>query len=132
MVKRETRAWDTQNIDLLLSLFHPSMAWPWPMVVTGRDPIDWVPGMGRFDEARWRKLYQDLFTNHTLVHNRREIKQIDVLPGGEVGFAVVDVDTLWHSKLTGKDLHWEGRTNKAYIRVGDQIKMTGQTSLPRY
>jgi alpha-glucosidase (family GH31 glycosyl hydrolase) len=30
IVDRETRAWDTQDADLLLSVFHPDMVWPWP------------------------------------------------------------------------------------------------------
>ena len=25
MVNRETKAWDTQNVDLLITLFHPDM-----------------------------------------------------------------------------------------------------------
>ncbi len=34
IVDRETRAWDTQDADLLLSVFHPvfhpDIVWPWP------------------------------------------------------------------------------------------------------
>jgi hypothetical protein len=30
MVDRETRAWDTQDAKLLLSVFHPDRVWPWP------------------------------------------------------------------------------------------------------
>ena len=30
IIDRETRAWDTQDVDLLLSVFHPDMVWPWP------------------------------------------------------------------------------------------------------
>ena len=28
IVDRETRAWDTQDAELLLSVFHPDMVWP--------------------------------------------------------------------------------------------------------
>jgi hypothetical protein len=28
IVNRETRAWDTQDVDLMLSIFHPDMVWP--------------------------------------------------------------------------------------------------------
>src|SRR3712207_8245449 len=30
IVDRETRGWDTQDVGLLLSVFHPDMVWPWP------------------------------------------------------------------------------------------------------
>ena len=28
IVNRETRAWDSQDVNLLLSVFHPDMVWP--------------------------------------------------------------------------------------------------------
>ncbi len=28
IVDRETRAWDTQKVDLLLTIFRPDMVWP--------------------------------------------------------------------------------------------------------
>ena len=30
IVNRETRAWDTLDATLLISVFHPDMVWPWP------------------------------------------------------------------------------------------------------
>ena len=30
MVDCETRAWDEQDAEALVSLFHPDMVWPWP------------------------------------------------------------------------------------------------------
>ena len=30
IVDRETRAWDTQDVELLLGILHPDMVWPWP------------------------------------------------------------------------------------------------------
>ncbi len=30
IVNRETRAWDTQDVELLMTIFHPDMVWPWP------------------------------------------------------------------------------------------------------
>jgi ketosteroid isomerase-like protein len=30
IVDRETRAWNTKDAELLLSVFHPDMVWPWP------------------------------------------------------------------------------------------------------
>jgi len=29
-VDHETRAWDEQDAETLVALFHPDMAWPWP------------------------------------------------------------------------------------------------------
>ena len=31
LVDKETQAWDTQDADKLVSIFHPDMVWPWPM-----------------------------------------------------------------------------------------------------
>jgi ketosteroid isomerase-like protein len=36
IVDRETRAWDTRDVELLLGVFHPDMVWPWPR--TARSP----------------------------------------------------------------------------------------------
>jgi ketosteroid isomerase-like protein len=30
MVDRETRAWDTKDATLLMTIFHPDMVWPFP------------------------------------------------------------------------------------------------------
>lgn len=30
IIDRETRAWDTKDVDLLLSIFHTDMVWVWP------------------------------------------------------------------------------------------------------
>jgi len=53
IVNRETRAWDNQDVELLLSVFHPDMVWPWPPTADSHDPEDWVIAMGRFDRTRW-------------------------------------------------------------------------------
>jgi hypothetical protein len=34
---RETRASDSQDVDLLLTIFHPDMKWPRPPTVDARD-----------------------------------------------------------------------------------------------
>ncbi len=71
LVHRETRAWDTQNVDLLLSLFHPDMVWPWPPHAHAHDPLEWVIVWGRFDRERWGRGWQALFDSHELVRDRR-------------------------------------------------------------
>ena len=131
IVDRETRAWDTQDVDLLLSIFHPDMVWPFPEAATDHDPVKWGWGMGRFDVVRWRTIYEELFANHDLVHNRRETLRVSVSPEGDAGMAVVDVDTLWRTKA-GDDFHWLGRACKVYALVGDEWKMTMHTGLLRY
>jgi hypothetical protein len=33
LVNSETKAWDTQDVELLLSILHPDMVWPWNVPV---------------------------------------------------------------------------------------------------
>ena len=40
IVNRETKAWNNQDVDLLISIFHPDMVWPWPRASQSHDPID--------------------------------------------------------------------------------------------
>jgi len=131
IVERETRAWDTKDVTLLLSVFHPDMVWPWPSTPQSHDPVDWVFLMGRFDHARWSRIWQELFDTHTLIHNNRVIRKIVTTPEGDAGFAVVDVDTLWRDKRGGEQ-HWKGRACKAYARIGEEWKMTMHTGLLEY
>lgn len=132
IVHRETRAWDRREVDLLLSVFHPDMVWPWPPHPKAHDPMDWVLELGRYDAARWREGWQRLFDTHQLVHNRRKILRIEVSPEEDGAFAVVDVDTLWR-RPDGTDFHWLGRACKIYTKLlsGDW-KMIGQTGLLHY
>ena len=131
IVNRETRAWDTQDVDLPITVFHPDMVWPWPPNSDAHDPMKWVLVLGRFDAARWKKVWQDLFDTHTLIHNQRAIRKIEVSDQGDGAFAVVDVDTLWRDR-DGKDFHWKGRACKVYSRVGADWKMTMHTGLLEY
>jgi ketosteroid isomerase-like protein len=131
LVNRETQAWDTKDVALLLTIFHPDMVWPWPPTADAHDPIEWVFWAGRYDYARWSKNWQALFDTHDLVHNKRVICKIVTTPEGDGGFAVVDVDTLWRDKK-GQDQHWKGRACKVYSRVGDEWKMTMHTGLLEY
>jgi hypothetical protein len=48
------KTWDTQNIDLLMSIFHPDMVWPWPKSPQSPDPMDWILKWGRYDYNRGR------------------------------------------------------------------------------
>jgi ketosteroid isomerase-like protein len=131
IVRRETRAWDTQDVDLLLSVFHPDMVWPWPRTYTSHDPEDWVLVMGRFDAERWSRLYSELFATHELVHNRRRIVRIEVSAEEDGAFAVVDIDTLWRRR-DGGEQRWLGRVCKVYALVRGEWKMTAHTGALDY
>ena len=131
IVDRETRAWDTKDVKLLLSVFHQDMVWPWPPTSQHHDPLDWVFRAGRYDYERWSGNWQQLFDTHELVHNRRELKKIVVTPEGDGAFAVVDVDTLWRDGA-GQEQRWKGRACKVYSKVGGEWKMTMHTGLLDY
>ena len=132
VVDRETRAWDIQDVPLLLSVFHPDMVWAWPMTYTSVDPIDWRLWIGRFDELRWGTLYRGLFESKSLVHNRRQTVRIEVSQEHDGALAIVDIDTLWCDKATGEEDHWLGRTCKLYALTSDGWKMTSQVGALRY
>lgn len=131
MVNKETIAWDTQDTDALVSLFHPDMVWPWPKTSTSHDPMDWVMILGRFNKEKWAKGWQDLFDSHTLVHNKREIKKIVISEEKDGAFAVVDIDTLWVDKNNIEN-HWKGRVCKVYSKTGTEWKITMHTGALEY
>ena len=78
IVDRETRAWDTRDVDLLLSVFHPDMVWPWPRTPRSHDPMEWVLEWGCYDAERWGRSWRELFETHELVRNERETRKIEV------------------------------------------------------
>ena len=131
IVDRETRAWDTGDVDLLLTVFHPDMVWPWPRTVRSHDPMDWVLEWGRYDPERWGRGWQELFDTHELVRNEREIRKIEVSEEGDGAFAVVDIDTVWRDQ-SGNESRWKGRVCKVYSKVGGEWKMTMHTGVLEY
>lgn len=126
MVDRETTAWDEQDVETLLDLFHEDMVWAWPPTGYDHNPETWELELGRYDRGRWRESWQSLFDSHELAHNRREIREVSVDDGGTGGMAVVDIDTLWVHERSGETFHWEGRTTKLYARIEAGWKMTAQ------
>ena len=131
IIDRETRAWDTQDLDLLLSVFHHDMVWPWPPHKDAHDPLEWVLDWGRFNEERWRAGWQQLFDSYELVHNNRQTLRIVVSAESDGALAVVDIDTLWRD-ADGSDFHWFGRTGKIYTTVDSEWKMISQTGVLDY
>ncbi|MBN1883327.1 MAG: nuclear transport factor 2 family protein [Deltaproteobacteria bacterium] len=132
MIDTETRAWDEQDPELLVSIFHADMVWPWPPDNTAHDPMAWVFVQGRFNRDRWRDRWRELFENYILVHNHRETLRIEVSAEGDGAFAVVDVDTLWRHRETGDALHWKGRAGKGYTLTEDGWKLIFHTGLLIY
>ena len=132
MVDRETRAWDTQDVELLLSVFHTDMVWPWPLDNRDHDPLDWGLVWGRYNRERWGSGWRELFDTHELVHNRRVTRRIQLSAEEDGAFAVVDVDTLWRHPETGADFHWKGRACKVYSLCQGEWKMTMHTGLLEY
>ena len=131
IVDRETRAWDTQDVDLLMTIFHPDMVWPWPPHAKAHDPSEWVLKWGRYDYQRWKAGWQKLFDTHELVHNKRNLVKITVSKEGDGALAVVDVDTLWRDK-DGNDFLWLGRAGKVYTKVNGAWKLIAHTGLLEY
>jgi hypothetical protein len=131
IVNRETMAWDTKDVDLLISIFHPDMVWPWPRTPKSHDPMDWEMILGRFNQERWSKGWQDLFNSHKLAHNKRKIKKILISNEKDGAMAVVDIDTLWIDKDNNQN-HWKGRVCKVYSKVGVEWKMTMHTGVLEY
>ena len=132
MVDQETRAWDNQDAETLVSLFHPDMVWPWPPDSRSHDPVGWVFPMGRYDRERWKADWEDLFTKYELVHNRRSTVRICVSAEGDGAFAVVDVDTLWQSRTDRTLFHWNGRACKGYAKIGSRWLLVYHTGLLEY
>ena len=131
IVNRETKAWDTQDVNLLISIFHPDMVWPWPRTYQSHDPMDWIIPLGRYNKERWCAGWQILFDTHKLIHNIREIKKIVISEEKDGAFAVVDIDTLWVDKDNNKD-NWKGRVCKVYSKIGSDWKMTMHTGVLTY
>jgi len=131
IVGRETRAWDTQDVGLLLSIFHPDMVWPWPPSNDDHDPVKWEMVLGKFDRCRWEEFFQQFFREYKLVHNKREIIKIAISEAEDGAFAVVDIDTKWVD-LKGKTSRWVGRVCKVYAKVSGEWKMTMHTGVLQY
>jgi ketosteroid isomerase-like protein len=132
LVDRETAAWDRQDAEDLVTLFHPDMVWPWPPDAQSHDPASWVFPYGRYDRARWRTAWEELFRTHELVHNVRKTVRILISDEGDGAFAVVDVDTLWRRRNDGAPFHWKGRAGKGYTRVDGRWLLIFHTGLLDY
>lgn len=132
LVDAETAAWNARDADALVDLFHPDMVWPWPPDPLAHDPATWVSPLGRYDRARWKAGWEELFRTHELVHNRRTTVKVLVSEQGDAGFAVVDVDTLWKDRATGSLFPWQGRACKGYTKLASGWRLIFHTGLLDY
>jgi ketosteroid isomerase-like protein len=131
MIDRETYAWEHEDVEALLSIFHADMVWPWPPDPHAHDPEGWEIGLGRYHHGRWTAVYRDLFDTYDLVHNRRNTVKIMASEEGDGAFAVVDIDTLWRDGA-GNDSHWKGRVGKGYTLVNGEWKLIFHTGALDY
>ncbi len=78
IVKREGAAWDNQDIDLLLTVYHDDMVWVWPQNGGSHDPLDWLIEVGSFDPARWREGWKEIFQGG-VTRNECDIRKVTQL-----------------------------------------------------
>jgi len=140
MVDRESRAYDTADTALMMTIYHPDMVWAWPPNAHAHDPMEWVLRLGRFNYERWYRLSELFFETHRVIHNHRITRKIVMSAEQDGGFAVVDIDTLfeqrkdrsspWHEGAG--QLHVKGRACKIYTTVGDEWKLLYQPGTMHY
>jgi ketosteroid isomerase-like protein len=132
LVDIETNAWNNQDAETLVSLFHPDMIWPWPQNEFEHDPAKWVFPQGRYNKERWKENWNELFSNYQLIHNIRKTIKIVISEQGDGAFAVVDVDTLWQNRFTNEKMHWKGKACKGFTKVGNNWLLIFHTGLLDY
>ena len=132
MIDKETSAWDRQDTEALVDLFHPDMVWPWPPDPSSHDPVTWIFPLGRYNRERWKAVWQKLFDDCELMHNNRKTIQIIISEEGDGAFAIVDVDTLWRHRENGELFHWKGRAGKGYTKVNENWFLIYHTGLLKY
>ena len=104
IINRETKAWDTKDVELLLSIFHPDIVWFWPKKNDSHNPLDWESPLGKFNYERWKGIYLEMFSKYKLLKNDRKTVDIKMTKDGNGAFAVVDIDTTWEGE-GGKKIH---------------------------
>ena len=132
LVDRETAAWNARDADALVEIFHPDMVWAWPPDASSHDPVTWVTPLGRYDRARWKAGWEELFRTYELVHNRRNTVRVFASEQNDAGFAVVDVDTLWRHRVSGSIFHWKGRACKGYTKMAVGWRLIFHSGLLEY
>ena len=131
LIDRETRAWNEKDAEILVTLFHPDMVWPWPKDENAHNPVEWVFPFGKFNHNRWKDNWQNLFDTHELIHNHRKTLKITISDQLDGAFAVVEIDTLWRD-VNGIESHWKGIVSKGYTKVNNNWKIIMHTGVLKY
>ena len=128
-LQRETQGWNSQDLDLLMSIFHPYM------YGHGQELHNlMILKIGFLNQEdliiKDGEITGELFLKNIIQDITIALKKIVISNEGDGAFAVVDVDTLWRNKKDGKDFHWYGRACKIYTKLKNgQWKMIAHTGL---
>ena len=140
IVERESRAFETADAELMLTIYHPDMVWAWPPHAKAHDPMEWIMRVGRFDYEKWLKMTKLFMGTHKLIHNHREIKKILMTDEQDGALAVVDIETSFE-QTPNEDSPWnegggivevKGRAAKIYTLVGEEWKLLYQPGTMHY
>ena len=71
IVDRDTDAWNNKDTEKLLSIFQPDMVWPWPRTFDSHDPVDWIFEVEGLIIKDIKKISNEFFKSHILVHNKK-------------------------------------------------------------
>jgi ketosteroid isomerase-like protein len=132
MVNKETKAWDEQDVESLLELFHKDMVWPWPKTNNDHNPMNWEITQGKYDYKRWKEGWEILFRENILIMNERKILKIELSKENDGAFAVVDINTRWENRIDHSVMNWKGRVCKVYSKCNDGWKITMHTGVLEY
>src|SRR5947208_3351434 len=77
IVDRETRAWDAQDVELLISCFHPAMVWPWPPTPQSHDPMTWGWCFAASTASGGSGAGRGRFTRTTLVQTGGKVRRAE-------------------------------------------------------
>jgi ketosteroid isomerase-like protein len=131
IIAREIRAWETKDIGLLMTVYHPDMVWPWAPNTSAHDPMEWVMGVGRFDHDRWSAIFQRILDTQQVLSSKREIRKIAISTEGDGAFAVMDVE-IHICGMDGVEKTIKGRSCKIYTRTGSEWKLIMQVGPLEY
>ena len=140
IIERESRAFETADAELMLTIYHPDMVWAWPPHAKAHDPMEWIMRVGRFDYEKWLAMTKLFMGTHKLIHNRREIMKILMTDEQDGALAVVDIETSFeqtpdeHSPWDegGGIVEVKGRAAKIYTLVEEEWKLLYQPGTMHY
>ena len=129
MVDRETDAWDRQDAETLVSLFHPDMVWPWPPDADSHDPARMGLPAGPLRPRAVATGLAGPLRFARLVHNRRRTVRIEVSRSRTAPSRSSTSTRSGENRASGQPFHWKGRACKGYTKVGDRWLLIFHTGL---